>query len=662
MAMVKSKKSTTTKKNVKKTNRNAPKRKVTRASGGKKKKPKKKQQNRSLWLSLLKWFVIFGMWGIIIGGLAVMYYAHDLPDTSGLSQEGKPGTVRLLSREGTLLAKVVGERGTHLAFNEFPKTLIDAVIATEDRRFFDHFGADVFGLARAMYTNFKAGYVRQGGSTITQQLAKIAFLSPKRTLKRKVQELLLALWLEHNFTKEQIITMYLNRAYFGAGAFGVDSAARTYFNKPAHKMTLTESAMIAGLLKAPSKYSPFSNRKLATSRMHQVLANMVDAGFLRTVDAIGQVKTIKPRPEKALNKGRYFVDWVSAQIPSYIGISDSELTVRTTLSVKKQQAAEKYMTQYVGKKPYQGALVSMSTDGEVLAMVGGESYKNSQYNRATQAMRQPGSAFKLFVYLAALEHGFIPSDELSDKPVRIGKWAPQNYGETYRGQVSLADAFAASINTVAVQLSETAKRSSVIEMAYRLGIRSDLQNHPSIALGVSEVSLLDMTGAFAHVANGGKALAPFGILEIRDKDNTVLYEHESFVRAPRVVTEKVARQMHGMLRNVVQYGTGKNAKFSHDVAGKTGTSQDFRDAWFVGYTAHMVTGVWVGNDNNSPMDKVTGGNVPAKMFKAYMQDSHKNLKPKSFSAAPASSKKNWAKPQSSPKAQDERQQFWDTIN
>ncbi len=599
------------------------------------KKSRAQKKKISLKWRITKILLVCLLWAGIFGGLVLLYYGHDLPDTDSLNQQGKVPTIKVVSRDGNILAKIAGERGSNLKFSEFPKSLVDAVIATEDRRFFDHFGIDMIGIMRAMYTNIEAGYVKQGGSSITQQLAKISFLSHQRTLKRKIQEVMLALWLERHFTKEEILAMYLNRAYFGAGAFGVDSAAWTYFNKPAKELSVSESAMIAGLLKAPTTYCPFTNPQKAQQRMHQVLANMVDAGFISTTDALAKVRTIKTKPEKITNKARYFVNWVVGQVPNYIRVLDEEITVFTTLDLQYQERAEQAVRLFLGDKPQQAGVVLSDYNGQILAMVGGKSYRQSQYNRATQALRQPGSAFKLFVYLAALENHYTPETVVSDSPIIVGDWTPHNYSENYRGMVSLQSAFKDSINTVAVRISEKIGRENVIEMAHRFGIASDVSSHPSIALGTSEVHVLEMTNAYTQIANGGYATEPTGILEIRNNKGEVLYQHDDISRSPRVVTENVAAQMHKMLVAAVEEGTGKAAKFRHaSSAGKTGTSQDYRDAWFVGYSPSIVAGIWVGNDDSSPMVDVSGGTIPARLFSKIMQEIHPDDQTESFYTPP----------------------------
>jgi len=464
----------------------------------------------------------------------------------------------------------------------------------------------------------------QGGSTITQQVAKNLFLTPERSLHRKGQEMLLALWLERTFTKDQILELYLNRVYFGAGTYGVDAAARKYFGRSARDVTIYQAAMLAGLLKAPSKFNPFNDEDLAKSRADLVIRNMVAAGALTEAEADAITESSAPSMSaQASNQiGQHFADWVIDQVSSYVGYADQDLVVQTTLDPGLQQQAETTLERVVAEKgaemkASQGALVSMRPDGAVLAMVGGTDYRNSQFNRATQALRQPGSAFKAFVYLTAFENGFVPGNTFADTPIRIGNWSPGNYQDKYYGNVSLREAFARSLNSVAVQLSERVGRGKVIDTAHRLGITEPLDNTAAIALGVSETTVLEMTGAYATFANMGNGVWPFGIERITARDGTVLYQRQGSGPG-RVATPQAVRKMLDVMSATVEEGTARRAKLDRPVYGKTGTSQNFRDAWFIGLTRDMVTGVWVGNDNNAPMDKVTGGTLPVTIWHDFM--------------------------------------------
>jgi len=523
-----------------------------------------------------------------------------------------------LGADGTLIASYGEVHGARVSVADLPPSLPLAVLAVEDRRFYQHAGVDFRGLLRAGLANLRAGRIVQGGSTLTQQLAKNLFLTPERTLKRKIQELLLALWLERKFTKDQILALYLNRVYLGAGTFGVDAAAQRYFDKPAARINLYEAALLAGLLKAPSRYNPARNKDRAARRTSQVLAAMTDAGFI-TADQAAQARREKTRGRAAAGaQARYFTDWVMAQVSAYVGPADRDLTVITTLNPAYQSIAETELVALLdgeGRKRRvgQGALVLMDPGGAVRAMVGGRSYDASQFNRAAQALRQPGSAFKPFVYLAGIEDGLRPGHKLDDAKITVEGWSPRNYGRKYTGRVTLREAFARSLNSVAVRVGERAGRDRVVAVARRLGITSKLAAHPSIALGASEVTLLELTGAYATFANRGHGAWPYGILEVRGPDGEVLYAR-SGGGPGRLVAPDAVDDMTDMMAATVAWGTGKAANPGRPAAGKTGTSQDFRDAWFVGYTAEVVAGVWLGNDNGAPMDRVSGGSLPAALW------------------------------------------------
>lgn len=568
----------------------------------------------------------------VAGLLALAYFMQDLPDVSKLTEVRKTPSIVLRTDEGVIIGSSGDIYGEYVPYKDIPRDMIKALVATEDRNFFTHFGIDPFGLVRAAGANVIAGRIVQGGSTITQQLAKNVFLTPERSFKRKIQEVILALSLEHKYTKQDIITIYLNRVYFGAGTYGIDAAAHRYFNKPAKKLMLPESALIIGLLKAPSRYAPTSNKELAVGRAKQVLINMQDAGLLEE----NEVKTASqmynglsfPKFSNS-NSTRYYTDWILEQIPDYVGNVDRDLIVTTSFNPALQEQAEKAVQtvmegkESTGKNVTEAALFSMSPDGAVLAVIGGKDYSTSQFNRAVQARRQPGSAFKLLVYLAAVEAGWQPYSRVNDAPVFVGNWAPTNYDNKYHGEMYLREAFEHSINTVAVRLSENVGRSKVVEMAHRLGITSKMQAVPSIALGVTETNLAELTTAYAHLASGGIMVVPYGILSIQDTMGNSIYQRKAPNKA-RVLSTSTVAQMNDMLMAVIESGTGKAAAIGRPAGGKTGTSQDFRDAWFIGFTPQLVTGVWVGNDNNKSMRKITGGNLPAHIWHDYMQTALKD--------------------------------------
>jgi penicillin-binding protein 1A len=568
--------------------------------------------------------MVGAIWTGFFALLFLAWCAYDLPGPERLNELKRQPSVALLAADGSLIASYGDLYGDSVRLADLPPYLPAAVLATEDRRFYSHWGLDLRGIARALYVNVREGELVQGGSTVTQQVAKNLFLTPERSLHRKGQEMLLALWLERTFTKDEILELYLNRVYFGAGTYGVDAAAKKYFGRAAREVTIYQAAMLAGLLKAPSRFNPFNDRALAKSRAELVIRNMVAAGQLTQAeaDAIAESSAPAMTAQASSQIGQHFADWVIDQVSSYVGYADQDLVVQTTLDPALQHQAEQTLVRVLAEhgpamKASQGALVSMRPDGAVRAMVGGTDYRGSQFNRAAQALRQPGSAFKTFVYLAAFENGYVPGNIFVDGPIRIGNWSPGNYQDKYYGKVTLREAFARSMNSVAVQLSERVGRAKVIDTAQRLGITEPLDNTAAIALGVSETTLLEMTGAYATFANQGNGVWPYGIERISARDGTVLYERQG--SGPGLVASGPAvRKMLDVMAATVETGTARKAKLDRPVYGKTGTSQNFRDAWFIGLTGDLVTGVWVGNDDNTPMDKVTGGTLPVAIWHDFM--------------------------------------------
>jgi penicillin-binding protein 1A len=568
--------------------------------------------------------LLFGLWMLIVGSCLLGYFALTLPDTSDLGRAARRPSVTILAADGTVLATYGQLFGQPLTLQQMPRYLPEAVIATEDRRFYRHFGIDPVGLVRAARADLTAGHVVEGGSTITQQLARNLFLTPARNLARKVRETLLALWLEQRFTKNEILEIYLNRVYLGAGTYGVDAAARRYFGKSARRLDLWESAVIAGLLKAPTRFSPIRDRAMAAARADRVLANMVDAGFITAAEAAAAAREGKsgravavPRPGM-----HYFADWIVARLADQQDLGGRDLTVVTTLDPRLQNAAEAAVADTLrryGKEAAVGeaALVAMSPDGAIRAMVGGVDYDSSQFNRATEAERQPGSAFKPFVYLAGLEAGLQPSDHFVDAPIRVAGWQPRDYADRYQGDMTMAEALAQSINTIAVEVALRAGIGNVAATARRLGIASPLAHDASIALGSSAVNLLELVSAYAPFANGGFGVWPYGIALVRDKDGRILFRR-SGSGPGRVVGPQLCGAMNEMLAGVIGHGTGVGAALPRPAAGKTGTTQDYRDAWFIGYTAELVAGVWLGNDDDRPMNRVTGGALPALAWRRFM--------------------------------------------
>ncbi len=581
-----------------------------------------------------KWFRRLVRKLMLWGGVAVvctyLWFSWGLPDIDDLNKFTKAPSILIKSEDGQIIGSFGDIYGDFVDFEDLPAALIDAVIATEDRNYYHHFGIDPLGLLRATIANIRARHVVQGGSTITQQVAKNVFLTPERSLSRKIREMMLAVKLERRFTKKEILSIYLNRVYLGAGSYGVDAASKRYFDKPARDMNLSESAIMAGLLKAPSRYAPTGNPTLARKRGEQVLVNMADAGYL-TPQQVEKGRreltaTMGKRPRDS-QSALYFADWLFDQLADYVGNVQQDLVVITTLRPDWQALAEKSMNDIMEKdgEPHaasQSAIVAMSPDGAIRVMIGGRSYAESQYNRATQALRQPGSSFKLFVYLAGLESGLTPDTMVEDKPITIpisgGNWSPKNYNNRYLGVIPLREAVQESINTVAVQVSERAGRGHVIDIAHRLGINADLDPVPSIALGATEVSLLELTNAYAHLASGGAIVNPYGILQVDTVVGETLYQRRG-AKSGVVLRGDVVGMMNEMLMGVVTGGTGRAAQIGRPAAGKTGTTSDYKDAWFIGYTPDLVAGVWVGNDDNTPMKKVTGGMLPARIWHNFMQ-------------------------------------------
>ncbi len=582
---------------------------------------KKKSLARRVSNLLATLFVSLG----VIWAVMFLTLAPEMPDTSSLWRVKKSPGVTVLAADGSVLAQRGAFNSVMVGVAEMPPHLPRAIIATEDRRFYGHFGMDIIGFFRAMVANIRAGGVVQGGSTITQQLAKNLFLTPERTLLRKVRELMLALWLEARLSKDEILTLYMNRVYLGAGAYGVEAASQRYFGKSARRVTVPEAALLAGLLKAPSRYAPTNNIKRSRARAAVVLRNMVAAGYLSEKKAAAARRAPAKLAHRSQTSGvRYFADWVQERLPGLVGNRDDDLIVLSTLRPRLQRFAEGTLARTLkrnGKKRNvgQGALIAIGPDGAVRAMVGGRSYAKSQFNRAVQAKRQPGSAFKPFVYLAALEAGFDPSDVFKDSPVTVEGWKPRNFTKKYQGNVTLSGALAKSINTVAVKVAERVGRNNVIATAQRMGITSPMAAHPTLALGASEVTLLELTSAYAPFANGGFGIVPHGILEVRTRAGKVLYRRGGSSLG-RVIQPGDLKNMNAMLQEAVRIGTGRAARLGDRVsAGKTGTSQKYRDGWFIGYTADLIAGIWLGNDNDAPTRKVTGGQLPASLWKDFMR-------------------------------------------
>ncbi|WP_077967232.1 PBP1A family penicillin-binding protein [Ensifer adhaerens] len=586
------------------------------------------ESRRQRWKTASKWRAI-GEFSVLLfvllAGSISVWALKDVPWSEIRDGTLKPIVV-LETSDGEPLVRQGPYQGPYAQYEAFPPHLVDAVLSIEDRRFMDHFGIDVRGIGRALVRNFAAGSVVEGGSTITQQLIKLQYLDSDRTIKRKIQEFVIALWLEWRLGKKEILTRYLNSAYLGAGATGMPAAARIYFDKEVGALDLVESAMLAGLLRAPSQWNPIDNFEGARQRTSVVLDTMVANDKI----ALSQAEQVKASFAKVHptapppRAGSWFADWISPQAGEIAGASPGSTTVRTTLVPHLQQIAEKVVRRALdteGKKAgaSQAALVAMTPDGAVVAMVGGRDYKQSQFNRAVTAMRQPGSTFKLFVYYAALKAGFSLTDQVLDAPIDVNGWSPENSGGRYRGWVTLAEAFARSLNAPTVALAQEVGLDNVIAAARELGINAPLVNTPSLALGTSETSLLDLTSAYASVRLGKAPVEPWGIIDFQAAGQPNAFR----VGPPTAPADDLSQYQPDLLRLlqlVVQRGTGREASPGAFAAGKTGTSQNNRDAWFVGFTEPLVAGVWVGNDDETPMKDVTGGDLPARIWRDFMRE------------------------------------------
>jgi penicillin-binding protein 1A len=581
---------------------------------------------------LIAWILVAAAWIAVTLVCAATYYASIVPDPRAAMKVNTPPNITILAAGGEFIAER-GMRREYVPYNEIPPLLIKAVLATEDRRFFYHFGLDPVGLARAAKANWRAGELQQGGSTITQQLAKNLFLNPRRTLGRKAEEFILALWLEHRFSKKEILELYLNRVYFGGGNYGIGAATYAYFGKEPRDITLAEAALLAGLIKAPSYYSPAANMDRARARAKailRILAETDEIDINQYAEASANPPQLKVPPSKP-NFG-FIADWVAEVTPMLTGENGRNLIVETTIDASLQLAARNAVENVMRTKgrtahASEAAVLLLNPDGAVRAMIGGRNHAESQFNRAVRAMRQPGSAFKPFIYLAAIENGFTPNSLIDDSPVALEGWHPVNFNGEYRGQITLRTALTHSSNMAAIQLMQAVGEARVVEAANRLGVLSVRDVGPTLALGTSETTLLEMTAAFAVLANGGYAVVPEVVERIRDSDGRILFER-SKGQGLRVVSARAVSAMNDMMNAVVAGGTGRAASLDlYPAAGKTGTSQQFKDAWFIGYTAQWVGGVWMGNDNASPMRGVTGGSLPAEIWKELMLKAHEGRTP-----------------------------------
>ncbi|HEX4407824.1 MAG TPA: PBP1A family penicillin-binding protein [Xanthobacteraceae bacterium] len=597
------------------------------------KRSKSKTKTRSQLGRLVYWGFVLGLWALIAGIGTLVWVGLHLPPIESLEIPKRPPSVLILGATGTTLATRGDMGGAAVPIGELPDYVPKAFIAIEDRRFYSHHGVDPIGIARALMHDVLRRGSAQGGSTLTQQLAKNLFLTQERTVSRKLQEVVLALWLEHKFSKTEILELYLNRVYFGAGAYGVEGASQRYFGKSARKLTLPEAAMLAGLVQSPSRLAPNRNLDGAQHRAAVVIADMAEQKMI-TPDAEKLSLAHPARVVQTAGAGsaNYVADWVMDAIDDLIGKFETDIVVQTTIDPALQAAAEQALVDTLNAKGEkfnigQGAMVAMTPDGVVRALVGGRNYGDSQFNRAVDAKRQPGSSFKPFVYLTALERGLTPDSVRDDAPISVKGWKPENFEHEYMGPVTLTQALANSLNTVSVRLTLEMGPEAVVRTAYRLGITSMLEPNASIALGTSEVAPIEMVTAYATFANGGLAVSPHVIERIKSADGKTLYDRAQQPLG-RIVDPRYVGMMNTMMQQVLISGTARSASLpGWQAAGKTGTSQDFRDAWFIGFTSHLVTGVWLGNDDNTPTKRAVGGGVPVEIWSRFMKVAHQGVAP-----------------------------------
>ncbi|KPL69411.1 penicillin-binding protein [Erythrobacter sp. SG61-1L] len=566
---------------------------------------------------LFLWGGFLALLGAIALGTAVYFAASNLPSFSELKDIKAGQTIVLRARDGSEIVAMGPSYGEWLRSDEIPQVMKDAMVSVEDRRYYSHFGIDPLGLARAMWVSWRDDERARATSTITQQLARNIFLNSNRTFDRKAREAVLAMALEWKFSKEQILELYLNKVYFGGGAYGIDSASRNFFSHSARDLSLGEAAIIAGLVKAPSRYSPTADVQAAVTRANVVIAQMKKYGAISPDEADVDVSAVKLAPQQAQNSVRYFTDWVLPQLDLLLPETDEPLEVWTTLDVGMQKAATDAIRANTPKGA-QGALVSLDRDGAVLALIGGTDYVATNYNRATNAVRQPGSAWKLFVYLSALEAGYTPDDKVVDEPVTIDGWSPRNSGGSYAGEIDVRSAFAYSKNTVAAQLGNEVGFGTVAAMARRFGISTPINTNPSMVLGTSDVRLIDMTRAFGEVSARGRSIEPYGIAKVTTVDGDVLYSREA-PRSQQLVPDYVAAGITDLLQSAVSVGTGRAAQIGRPVAGKTGTTSSNKDGWFLGFSSGITTGVWMGRDDAKAVGGLSGGTAPARAFASYMK-------------------------------------------
>ncbi len=571
------------------------------------------------WLyRIVKAGVIATFLGIMVLGVFVAIARSEIDSFEDLKASPNGQMIRIRAADGTVIQSLGPSFGRWLTINQLPSEMKDAMVAVEDRRYYMHPGVDPIGITRSFYARAVQGRWTQGGSTITQQLARNIYLNSNKEFGRKIREIILALAMETKFSKDQILELYLNKVYFGGGAYGIDAASRKFFDHGAENISLAEAAIIAGLVKAPSRYAPTADAQAAVERAKVVVAVMQDAGMITATEAAGvKPADVKLAAESPQDSVRYFTDWILPQLNGLIDETEKPIDVWTTLDLKMQRAATAAIAANVPRGA-QGALVSIDRDGAVKAMVGGTDYITSNYNRAVTAVRQPGSAWKLFVYLTALEAGFRPEDMVEDKPVEIDGWQPKNSGGKYAGSISLRTAFAYSKNTVAAQIGQEVGTSSIANMARRFGITTPINTQPSMVLGTSEARVIDMTQAFAAVAAKGRSITPYGISKVTTIDGETLYAAKPS-SSVQLVDGWVAGAITDLMQSAVATGTGRAANIGRPVAGKTGTTSSNKDGWFLGFSSGLTTGVWMGRDDARSIGGLEGGRAPAQAWAAYMR-------------------------------------------
>jgi len=567
---------------------------------------------------LIVWGLAVLMLAVIGIGIAVFVTAQSLPGFDQLKSTQTGQMIVVRDRHGAELVSLGPSYGKWIAYADIPAPMKEAIVSVEDRRFRSHFGIDPIGIARSLFVRYQSGSFKQGASTITQQLARNVFLNNSRTFTRKIREQILAMALESRFSKDQILELYLNKVYFGGGAYGIDAASRKFFGHPGTELSLPESAIVAGLVKAPSRYSPSADHNAAVERAKVVLLTMADSGAISASEArAADLGSVNFEHERGQNSVRYFTDWALPQLDQLVPDNAEPIEVWTTLDLGMQRAATDSLTANVPTGA-QGALISMDRDGGILAMVGGTDYVTSNYNRATQAERQPGSAWKLFVYLAALEAGYKPDDRVVDEKVTIQGWSPHNSGGGYAGEIDVRTAFAYSKNTVAAQIGNEVGFGTIAGMARRFGITTQINTMPSMVLGTSDVRLIDMARAFASVSAHGTSVQPYGIVKVATTSGRILYQRQAGP-GETLVPPHVAAGITDLLQSAVATGTGRAAQIGRPVAGKTGTTSSNKDGWFLGFSSGITTGVWMGRDDAHAVPGLQGGHAPARAFADYMR-------------------------------------------